>query len=94
MLYKKVKKAENLKDMQFYAFSYYYDKGVDLGIIGMLMLLLLLLLLSLLLFFGLFIISQNQQNHCLDYSRVMDVMITDDDGRMTEWLKLINKAIS
>ena len=45
MLYKKVKKAENLKDMQFYAFSYYYDKGVDLGIIGMLMLLLLLLLL-------------------------------------------------
>ncbi|XP_031434979.1 ectonucleoside triphosphate diphosphohydrolase 6 [Clupea harengus] len=33
MLYKKVKKAENLKDMQFYAFSYYYDKGVDLGII-------------------------------------------------------------
>ncbi|XP_076141435.1 ectonucleoside triphosphate diphosphohydrolase 6 [Alosa pseudoharengus] len=33
MLYKKVKKVEDFKDMEFYAFSYYYDRGVDLGII-------------------------------------------------------------
>ncbi|XP_030642649.1 ectonucleoside triphosphate diphosphohydrolase 6 [Chanos chanos] len=32
MIYKKVRKAE-VKDMEFYAFSYYYDRGVDLGII-------------------------------------------------------------
>ncbi|KAL2082935.1 hypothetical protein ACEWY4_020708 [Coilia grayii] len=35
MLYKKVRKAEDLSSMEFYAFSYYYDRGVDLGLIGM-----------------------------------------------------------
>ncbi|XP_028844744.1 ectonucleoside triphosphate diphosphohydrolase 6 [Denticeps clupeoides] len=33
MLFKKVKKAEDTGNMEFYAFSYYYDKAVDLGII-------------------------------------------------------------
>ncbi|MGH0149420.1 UNVERIFIED_CONTAM: hypothetical protein FKN15_015693 [Acipenser sinensis] len=33
MLYRKVKKAEEAKDMDFYAFSYYYDRAVDIGII-------------------------------------------------------------
>lgn len=33
MLYRRVKKAEDFKDMEFFAFSYYYDRGVDLGII-------------------------------------------------------------
>ncbi|RXN01301.1 hypothetical protein EOD39_7212 [Acipenser ruthenus] len=33
MLYRKVKKAEEVKDMDFYAFSYYYDRAVDIGII-------------------------------------------------------------
>lgn len=34
MLYRKVKKAGEAKDMEFYAFSYYYDRAVDLGAIG------------------------------------------------------------
>lgn len=34
MLYKKVEKAEEAKDMDFYAFSYYYDKAVNMGAIG------------------------------------------------------------
>ena len=34
MLYKKVEKAEEAKDMDFYAFSYYYDKAVNVGAIG------------------------------------------------------------
>uniref|UniRef100_A0A8C7NAK4 nucleoside diphosphate phosphatase n=1 Tax=Oncorhynchus kisutch TaxID=8019 RepID=A0A8C7NAK4_ONCKI len=33
MLYRKVKKAGEAKDMEFYAFSYYYDRAVDLGAI-------------------------------------------------------------
>lgn len=33
MLYRKVKKAVEAKDMDFYAFSYYYDRAVDLGTI-------------------------------------------------------------
>ncbi|XP_067092617.1 ectonucleoside triphosphate diphosphohydrolase 6 [Osmerus mordax] len=33
MLYKKVEKAEEAKDMDFYAFSYYYDKAVNMGAI-------------------------------------------------------------
>ncbi|KAI2654282.1 Ectonucleoside triphosphate diphosphohydrolase 6 [Labeo rohita] len=33
MIYKRVKKIEGVKDMDFYAFSYYYDKAVDLGLI-------------------------------------------------------------
>ncbi|CAB1343497.1 unnamed protein product [Coregonus sp. 'balchen'] len=33
MLYGKVKKAEEAKDMEFYAFSYYYDRAVDMGAI-------------------------------------------------------------
>uniref|UniRef100_A0A4W5P197 nucleoside diphosphate phosphatase n=1 Tax=Hucho hucho TaxID=62062 RepID=A0A4W5P197_9TELE len=33
MLYRKVKKAEEAKDIEFYAFSYYYDRAVDLGAI-------------------------------------------------------------
>ncbi|KAL0964320.1 hypothetical protein UPYG_G00322200 [Umbra pygmaea] len=33
MLYNKVKKAGEAKDMEFYAFSYYYDRAVDLGVI-------------------------------------------------------------
>ncbi|MGH0153372.1 UNVERIFIED_CONTAM: hypothetical protein FKN15_025041 [Acipenser sinensis] len=33
MLYRKVKKAEEVKDMDFYAFSYYYDRAVDIGVI-------------------------------------------------------------
>ncbi|KAJ8248477.1 hypothetical protein GJAV_G00242440 [Gymnothorax javanicus] len=32
-LYKKVKKAEEAKDITFYAFSYYYDRAVDIGAI-------------------------------------------------------------
>lgn len=35
MIYKRVQKAEEVKDMEFYAFSYYYDRAVDLGLIGM-----------------------------------------------------------
>lgn len=35
MIYKRVHKAEEVKDMDFYAFSYYYDRAVDLGLIGM-----------------------------------------------------------
>ncbi|TRY60474.1 hypothetical protein DNTS_028908 [Danionella cerebrum] len=34
MIYKKVRKAEEVKNMDFYAFSYYYDRAVDLGLIG------------------------------------------------------------
>uniref|UniRef100_H3APR0 nucleoside diphosphate phosphatase n=1 Tax=Latimeria chalumnae TaxID=7897 RepID=H3APR0_LATCH len=33
MLYKKVHKAEEVKDLDFYAFSYYYDRAVDVGLI-------------------------------------------------------------
>ncbi|XP_059374782.1 ectonucleoside triphosphate diphosphohydrolase 6-like isoform X2 [Carassius carassius] len=33
MIYKRVKKIEGVKDMDFYAFSYYYDRAVDLGLI-------------------------------------------------------------
>lgn len=33
MLYKRVKKAEDLFNMEFYAFSYYYDRAVDLKLI-------------------------------------------------------------
>uniref|UniRef100_A0A674B269 nucleoside diphosphate phosphatase n=1 Tax=Salmo trutta TaxID=8032 RepID=A0A674B269_SALTR len=33
MLYRKVKNAGEAKDMEFYAFSYYYDRAVDLGAI-------------------------------------------------------------
>ncbi|XP_073682902.1 ectonucleoside triphosphate diphosphohydrolase 6 isoform X2 [Garra rufa] len=33
MIYKRVRKIEGVKDMDFYAFSYYYDKAVDLGLI-------------------------------------------------------------
>ncbi|KAJ8359558.1 hypothetical protein SKAU_G00160830 [Synaphobranchus kaupii] len=33
VLYRKVKKAEEAKDMNFYAFSYYYDRAVDIGAI-------------------------------------------------------------
>uniref|UniRef100_A0A3P8YPX2 nucleoside diphosphate phosphatase n=1 Tax=Esox lucius TaxID=8010 RepID=A0A3P8YPX2_ESOLU len=33
MLYNKVKQAGEAKDMEFYAFSYYYDRAVDLGVI-------------------------------------------------------------
>ncbi|XP_071012991.1 ectonucleoside triphosphate diphosphohydrolase 6-like [Oncorhynchus clarkii lewisi] len=31
LLFQKVKKAEEAKDFEFYAFSYYYDRAVDLG---------------------------------------------------------------
>ncbi|XP_047013811.1 ectonucleoside triphosphate diphosphohydrolase 6 isoform X3 [Ictalurus punctatus] len=33
MIYKRVQKAEEVKRMEFYAFSYYYDRAVDLGLI-------------------------------------------------------------
>ncbi|XP_065100975.2 ectonucleoside triphosphate diphosphohydrolase 6 [Paramisgurnus dabryanus] len=33
MIYKQVRKAEEVKDIDFYAFSYYYDRAVDLGLI-------------------------------------------------------------
>nr|XP_006638905.1 PREDICTED: ectonucleoside triphosphate diphosphohydrolase 6 [Lepisosteus oculatus]XP_015218261.1 PREDICTED: ectonucleoside triphosphate diphosphohydrolase 6 [Lepisosteus oculatus] len=33
MLYRKVKKAEEASNMDFYAFSYYYDRAVDVGLI-------------------------------------------------------------
>ncbi|KAI5102677.1 ectonucleoside triphosphate diphosphohydrolase 6 [Silurus meridionalis] len=33
MIYKRVQKAEEVKHMEFYAFSYYYDRAVDLGLI-------------------------------------------------------------
>ncbi|XP_073783336.1 ectonucleoside triphosphate diphosphohydrolase 6 isoform X1 [Danio rerio] len=33
MIYKQVRKAEEVKNMDFYAFSYYYDRAVDLGLI-------------------------------------------------------------
>ncbi|KAK2878885.1 hypothetical protein Q8A67_019676 [Cirrhinus molitorella] len=33
MIYKHVRKIEGVKDMDFYAFSYYYDKAVDLGLV-------------------------------------------------------------
>ncbi|KAG9344503.1 hypothetical protein JZ751_011173 [Albula glossodonta] len=32
-LYRKVKKAEEVKEMSFYAFSYYYDRAVDIDVI-------------------------------------------------------------
>lgn len=35
MIYKRVRKIEGVKDMDFYAFSYYYDRAVDLSLIGM-----------------------------------------------------------
>lgn len=34
VLYRKVTKAAEAADMDFYAFSYYYDRAVDLGVIG------------------------------------------------------------
>lgn len=34
MLYKKVHKAEEVKDLDFYAFSYYYDHAAEVGLIG------------------------------------------------------------
>ena len=34
ILYRKVTKAPEAADMDFYAFSYYYDRAVDLGVIG------------------------------------------------------------
>ncbi|NXE11780.1 ENTP6 diphosphohydrolase, partial [Lophotis ruficrista] len=33
MLYKKVHKAEEVKDLDFYAFSYYYDRAAEVGLI-------------------------------------------------------------
>ncbi|KAI5622803.1 ectonucleoside triphosphate diphosphohydrolase 6 [Silurus asotus] len=33
MIYKRVQKAEEVKHTEFYAFSYYYDRAVDLGLI-------------------------------------------------------------
>ncbi|NXI36921.1 ENTP6 diphosphohydrolase, partial [Galbula dea] len=33
MLYKKVHKAEEVKDLDFYTFSYYYDRAVEVGLI-------------------------------------------------------------
>lgn len=35
MLYKKVHKAEEVNDLDFYAFSYYYDRAAEVGLIGM-----------------------------------------------------------
>lgn len=35
MLYKKVHKAEEVKDLDFYTFSYYYDRAAEVGLIGM-----------------------------------------------------------
>lgn len=34
VLYQKVVKASEVADVDFYAFSYYYDRAVDLGLIG------------------------------------------------------------
>lgn len=34
MLYKKVHKAEEVKDLDFYTFSYYYDRAAEIGLIG------------------------------------------------------------
>lgn len=34
LLYRKVTKAAEAADVDFYAFSYYYDRAVDLGLIG------------------------------------------------------------
>lgn len=34
VLYRKVTKVSEGADMDFYAFSYYYDRAVDLGVIG------------------------------------------------------------
>ncbi|XP_039995140.1 ectonucleoside triphosphate diphosphohydrolase 6 isoform X2 [Xiphias gladius] len=34
VLYRKVMKATEAADVDFYAFSYYYDRAVDLGVIG------------------------------------------------------------
>lgn len=34
VLYRKVVKASEVADVDFYAFSYYYDRAVDLGVIG------------------------------------------------------------
>lgn len=36
VLYKKVQKASETRDVDFYAFSFYYDLAVDLGLIGLL----------------------------------------------------------
>ncbi|NWZ56299.1 ENTP6 diphosphohydrolase, partial [Haliaeetus albicilla] len=33
MLYKKVHKAEEVKDLDFYTFSYYYDRAAEIGLI-------------------------------------------------------------
>ncbi|XP_077095488.1 ectonucleoside triphosphate diphosphohydrolase 6 isoform X4 [Siphateles boraxobius] len=33
MIYKQVRKTEEVKDLDFYGFSYYYDRAVDLGLI-------------------------------------------------------------
>lgn len=35
MLYKKVHRAEEVKDLDFYIFSYYYDCAAEAGLIGM-----------------------------------------------------------
>lgn len=34
LLYRKVMKASEAADVDFYAFSFYYDRAVDLGVIG------------------------------------------------------------
>lgn len=34
MLYKKVHKADEVKDLDFYTFSYYYDRAAEVGLIG------------------------------------------------------------
>lgn len=34
MLYKKVHKTEEVKDLDFYTFSYYYDRAAEVGLIG------------------------------------------------------------
>lgn len=34
VLYRKVAKASGATDMDFYAFSFYYDRAVDIGAIG------------------------------------------------------------
>lgn len=42
VLYGKVVKASEAANMEFYAFSYYYDRAVDLGAIGTRLMLMLM----------------------------------------------------
>ncbi len=75
MIYKRVRKIEGVKDMDFYAFSYYYDRAVDQGLIGMRLSWLLSFDLSQTLFF----LDLRVTNNELNFNFTNSLSVSDSD---------------